>query len=145
MVRLFQVLAALLFSLSLSGPVQANTANLALATAGADTITTAVALSSGLVELNPLGSVGALVVKGLAMGYVRAQPEHEQARHYNMLSSFWGGAAASNLCWISGGGPFCFLLGAMAGGWLWNTGEKERAVALQAKRLSALAPLASSE
>lgn len=142
MARLFQTLALLIV---LSGPAHANTAELALATAGADTVTTAVALSSGLVELNPLGPVGALIVKGLAMGYVRSQPEQEQARSYNLMSSFWGGAAASNLCWISGGGPLCFLIGAAAGGWLWNTGENERATALEAKRLSTPAPLALSE
>lgn len=142
MAKLFQSLALLFV---LSGPAHANTAELALASAGADTVTTAVALSSGLVELNPLGPVGALLVKGLAIGYVRAQPEQDQARHYNVLSSFWSGAAASNLCWISGGGPFCFLIGAVTGGWLWNTGETERANALEAKRQSAPSSLASSD
>lgn len=142
MAKLFQTLAVLLV---LSGPAHANTAELALVSAGADTVTTVVALSSGLVELNPLGPVGALIVKGLAMGYVRSQPEQDQARHYNTLSSFWSGAAASNICWISGGGPLCFLIGAVTGGWLWNTGETERANALEAKRLSAPASLALSE
>lgn len=142
MARLLSTLALLLV---LSGTARANTAELALVTAGADTVTTAVALSSGLIELNPLGPVGALIVKGLAITYVRAQPEEDQARHYNVMSSFWGGAAASNLCWISGGGPFCFLIGAATGGWMWNSGEKERAATLEAKRASTPTSLALSE
>jgi hypothetical protein len=137
MTKLLQTFALLLV---LSGPAHANTAELALASAGADTLTTAVALSSGLVELNPLGPVGSLLVKGLAMGYARSQPEPEQARQYNLMSSVWSGAAVSNLCWISGAGPFCFLVGAAAGGWLWNRGENERA-----KALETTAPLAQSE
>lgn len=142
MVRLIHTLT--LFFV-LCGQAKANTAEVALIAAGADTVATAVALSAGLVELNPLGPVGALVVKGLVLGYVSTQPEHEQARQYNLISSFWSGAAASNLCWISGGGPFCFLVGAVAGRWLWNAGEKESATALQAKRALAPVPLALSE
>lgn len=143
MVRLFRTLALLA---ALSAPsAHATTAELALVTAGADTVTTAVALSAGFVELNPLGPVGALLVKGITIGYVRSLPEDEQPRHYNVVSSFWGGAAASNLCWISGGGPFCFLVGALTGGWLWNTNEDQRIQALEAKRAAEAAPIALTD
>ena len=111
--------------IGLHNPSYATTAELAFATAGADAATTAAALSAGLVELNPLGPIGSIVAKGLAIGFVQVLPKEEQPYHYNLISSFWGGAAASNLCWLTGVGPVCYLLGLAAGSWIWRTGDSE--------------------
>lgn len=117
--------------LSLATPAHGSTNEQALLAAGADTLTTAVAISSGLVELNPLGPVGALLAKGVALGLVRTLPAEEQASHYNLMSSFWSGAAVNNLCWVAGGGPVCFLIGTFAGKWAWDSGESKRLRNLQ--------------
>lgn len=92
-----------------------------------DTATTALALGLGMVELNPLGAVGAVMMKVATMAYIKELPQTEQAQQYSMVSSLWGGAAASNLCWLTGAGPACFLLGALRGQHLWNAGQDERA------------------
>lgn len=111
--------------LGFHGASHADPAERAWASAAADTATTAVGLSAGLVELNPLGLAGSLVVKGVLMGYINSLPKEEQPQNYNVVSSIWGGAAASNLCWLTGAGPVCFLLGAATGGWMWSTGDAE--------------------
>lgn len=135
---MFKPLISLVLLFGLSGPSHADPAVQAWTAAGADTATTAAGLAAGLTELNPLGPVGAIVVKAVAMGYIGSLPEEEQAANYNLVSSFWGGAAVNNLCWLSGAGPACLLLGLGAGRWMWNAGEVERQTALAAKRGSAV-------
>ncbi|MDB5939515.1 MAG: hypothetical protein JWP77_1879 [Polaromonas sp.] len=102
---------------------QAEAVNAALA----DTATTAVSLAAGMVELNPLGAAGAVAVKVATMAYIKELPQTQQAHQYSVVSSLWGGASASNLCWLTGAGPACFLLGVIRGQYIWNKGEDERA------------------
>lgn len=111
----------------------ADPAEQAWTAAGADAATTAVGLSAGLVELNPLGPVGAIALKAVVMGYIQGQPEEARPQMYNFVSSLWGGAAANNLCWLVGAGPVCMLVGALTGNLLWNSSEQERQTALARK------------
>ena len=127
-------------ALWLSGPAWADAAEQAWTAAGADTATTAIGLSAGLVEVNPLGPVGALAIKAALMGYIQGQPEEERPRMYNFVSSMWGGAAANNLCWLAGAGPLCLLVGAVTGQWIWRSSEQERQSALAARAVP-LTPL----
>lgn len=112
--------------LSLHAPLRADPSEAAGTAAGADTASTAVALSSGLVELNPLGPVGAIAMKAAVMGYIQGLPEHERTPAYHLASSTWADAAANKLCWLAGAGPVCMLLGALTGRWIWQSGERQR-------------------
>ncbi len=136
---MFKPLVSLALLLGLSCPSYADPAVQAWTAAGADTATTAAGLAAGLTELNPLGPVGAIVVKVAAMGYIGSLPEEDRAVNYNLVSSFWGGASVNNLCWLTGAGPACLLLGLGAGRWMWNASEAQRQTALASKRRSEVA------
>jgi hypothetical protein len=116
--------ALLLVMLALTA--RAETAGTALTTAAADTASTAAGLASGLTELNPLGLVGTVVMKVATIAYINQLPEEDRAHPYGLVSSFWGGAAANNLCWLTGAGPLCLVLGIVTGRYLWNNGEEDR-------------------
>lgn len=127
-------LTSLALLIGLSCPSYADPAVQAWTAAGADTATTAVGLAAGLTELNPLGPIGAIVMKVATMGYINSLPEEERAINYNWVSSLWGGASVSNLCWLTGAGPACLLLGLGAGRWMWNASEAQRQTALAAEQ-----------
>jgi len=133
MTAFFAALLMALFTLT----ARAETAATALTAAAVDTASTAAALASGLTELNPLGFAGTAVMKVATIAYINQLPEEDRARPYGLASSLWGGAAANNLCWLTGAGPVCFVLGVVAGRYLWNNGEEERSfwVSCKAKRL----------
>jgi hypothetical protein len=115
-------LLLLLFCLT----ARAETAGTAMTAAAVDTASTAAGLASGLTELNPLGFAGTVVMKVATIAYINQLPEEDRAHPYGLASSFWGGAAANNLCWLTGAGPACFVLGIVTGRYLWNSGEKDR-------------------
>jgi len=104
----------------------AETVGTAVTTAAADTASTAVALSKGLIELNPLGFAGTVAMKVVAIAYIKQLPEEEHAVSYGIVSSFWGGATANNLCWLTGAGPFCIVLGIVTALHLWDSGVEQR-------------------
>ena len=133
-------LMSILILMSVSMTTHAETANSALAAAVADTASTAAALSSGLVELNPLGPVAAVVSKVIAFGYIEQLPEADRAHSYGLVSSFWSGATANNLCWLTGAGPVCALVGLATGRYLWNNGTAEREHWAQCKTLRVANP-----
>jgi hypothetical protein len=112
--------------LMLTITARAETVGIALTTAAADTASTAVALSKGLTELNPLGFAGTVAMKVAAIAYIKQLPEEEHAASYGIVSSFWGGATANNLCWLTGAGPFCMALGIVTALYLWDSGAEER-------------------
>lgn len=141
---MFKPLISLVLFLGLSGPSHADPAAQAWTAAGADTATTAAGLAAGLVELNPLGPVGAILAKVVAMGYIGSLPEEERAVNYNIVSSFWGGATVNNLCWLTGAGPVCLLLGLGAGRWIWTSAEAERQTALAIQREPTVTAVAAS-
>jgi len=105
---------------------QAETATIALTAAAADTASTAAALSSGLAELNPLGLAGTVVIKVATIAYINQLPEEDRSDLYGLASSLWGGATANNLCWLTGVGPACLVLGVVAGNYMWSSGAEER-------------------
>ena len=116
--------------------------------AAADTVSTAAGLASGLAELNPLGLAGTVVMKVATITYINQLPEEDRAHPYGLASSFWGGATANNLCWLTGAGPVCFVLGIVAGRYLWNSGEDDRSfwASCKSKRLgNPEAPCSRSE
>ena len=122
-----KILLVFLITMSFfSQNVRAETENSAMYAAAADTASTAVSLAKGLVELNPLGLVGTMVMKVATITYINKLPEEDRAQPYSAVSSFWGGATANNLCWLTGAGPLCFVLGIATGIYLWNNGEEER-------------------
>jgi len=120
----------------------AETATNAMTAAAADTASTAAGLASGLVELNPLGLAGSVAMKVATIAYIHQLPEEDRAHPYGIVSSFWGGAAASNLCWLSGAGPLCFVLGIATGSYLWNNGEDDRNYWASCKSLRSNNPIA---
>ena len=122
MVRLLWSMLLALAAIS----AHAETVENAVTAAVADTASTAAALSSGLTELNPVGAAGTVVLKVVAMAYIGQLPEEDRAYPYSLASSIWGGAAANNLCWLTGAGPLCLVLGIVTGRYLWNSGEESR-------------------
>jgi hypothetical protein len=120
--RTLNGLVLVLFALT----AHAETATNAMTAAAADAASTAAGLASGLVELNPLGLAGSVVMKVATIAYIHQLPEEDRAHPYGFVSTFWGGAAASNLCWLTGAGPLCFVLGIPTGSYLWNNGEEDR-------------------
>jgi len=94
-----------------------------------DGISTALALSNGAFERNPLiGSSPAslLAVTGAKLGLVEwversdLAPEKRQ-RTLKALSAMWGGASINNLLVLLSAQPAVALLAGMAGGWwLWR-------------------------
>ena len=97
--------------------------------AWADGVSTALALSNGAFERNPL--IGAspaslLAVTGAKLGIVewveRSQLEPQQRqRTLKALSAMWGGASINNLFVLLSAQPAVALLAGLAGGlWLWR-------------------------
>lgn len=119
-------LSTALILMMLTPNAMAETAERAMTAAAADTASTAAALSSGLVELNPLGLAGTVVIKVATIAYINQQPEEDRSDLYGLASTLWGGATANNLCWLTGIGPACFVLGIVAGNYIWNNGEEDR-------------------
>jgi hypothetical protein len=73
-----------------------------LEAATADVLTTAVALSRGATELNPLGFAGSTVAKGVLLITNEYLNEADKKILENAASSLWGGAAVNNLLVIFG-------------------------------------------
>lgn len=122
---LYPFLLALLMAM-ITMTARAETATTAMTAAAADTASTAIGLASGLTELNPLGLAGTILSKVVTIAVIDQLPEEDRAQPYSLVSAFWGGAAASNMCWLTGAGPLCFALGIGAGSYLWNKGEEDR-------------------
>ena len=109
-----KTLLALILAFGLSGC--ANTAReQAIGGAVGDIATTGVAISQGFTELNPLGAVGAAVLKPAVVLWADNLPDTEQAAAHSTLGAFWTGAAASNLCLLATGNPICYAIGAYTG------------------------------
>jgi len=89
----------------------------------ADTATTALALSNGAHELNPLGFTGASIGK-LVYLYIRADLTlEEQLRYDRVATSLWAGAAANNavILLVPGGGVLLGLgVGVYVGVSIWG-------------------------
>jgi hypothetical protein len=96
----------------------------------ADVTSTAVGLSLGAAELNPLG-IAAIGVKVLAYREIEAAPEEEKPLLRNKFKAFGVGATANNVCIIAGiltGGAssaVCIPLGLAAGYLSYSSGEKQ--------------------
>ena len=94
-------LALLLFVVSTvhAGCIRPTAINAALI----DTVTTSVALSqSGIVESNPLGFTGALIMKGVTFYYIKDAEEKEKKELERFVSSLWTAAAVNNIAVMMG-------------------------------------------
>src|SRR5438874_1709022 len=91
----------------------------------ADGVSTAVGLAVGAAEMNPIGPVISLAVKFVVLRNAETMGEAERVNAYAAASSFWGGAAANNICVtasiVSGGAfaPACIALGVAWGMKTW--------------------------
>lgn len=102
-------------------------ADMATAAAVADGLTTALALSSGAVEMNPLvatSPVGLVAMTGLKIGlvkYAETLPEEDKRSVMKTTSAIWMGAAVNNLLVIaSAATPFAIVAGIAAGYAMWQ-------------------------
>lgn len=68
----------------------------------ADIATTAVALSKGYTELNPLGFAGSTLFKGVYLYKRDSLSPEERATTDRIASSLWLGAAVNNLAVLAG-------------------------------------------
>jgi hypothetical protein len=84
----------------------------------ADVITTEVALSHGLVEMNPIGAVGAYTFKGIYLFVLRPDlTVIERVKSDRMATSLWWAAAINNAVQlvVPGAALFGFGVGIISG------------------------------
>ena len=91
---------------------------------GADTASTALGLSAGAVELNPLG-IATLPLSIAAVEYAATLPADQGLPITHGISAVKWGAAASNVVGLAFG-PVGYLVGAGVGLILWDRGSIER-------------------
>jgi hypothetical protein len=83
--------------------------------------TTAVALSRGATELNPLGLVGSSLLKGVYLYNQDKIPPQDREFADKLSSSLWIGAAANNIAVMLGiVSPFHFAIGIVVGIIIYN-------------------------
>ncbi len=97
--------------------------------AGADTVTTVAAITTGAgfeanaVMANPVAFAALSAVKLAAPRLTRGMEPETRHTALRSMSTIWGGAAANNLAVIAGiGCPVC--VGVAVGAWLWITSDK---------------------
>lgn len=96
----------------------------------ADIATTAIGLSLGAAEANPLGPVGVIAAKVVVHQYIKTLPAVEQPQAWRLFGAVGWGAAANNLCIvvvIATGGPgsvLCPALGAATGAAVFSSTAK---------------------
>jgi hypothetical protein len=107
--------------------VQRKALDNARAAAVADGVSTALALSTGAVETNPLiatSPLGLLALTGAKIGLVnfaRTLPEHERRTVLKASGAVWGGAAVNNLLVLMAAPtPVAVLAGVVAGVLSWR-------------------------
>lgn len=114
--------------------------------AWADSISTALALSNGAIERNPLiGSTpgSLLAVTGAKLGIVElversGMPPEQRGRTLRALSALWGGASINNVFVLLSAQPaVAVLAGVGAGLWIWQAeGKPQQAPAASGTRLA---------
>jgi hypothetical protein len=78
--------------------------------AAADTATTGIALDNGAHELNPLGFVGATVMKLVYLSRRNSLDADTRVSYDRMATSVWTGAAANNLLQIIAPVPILYSI-----------------------------------
>jgi len=91
----------------------------------ADEATTAIGLSQGLTELNPI-AWAATPLSIAAVEYAYTLPAEEGTPIIHMVRSSKWGISASNLLMIAGLGPVSFFAGGVVGALIWTSGADER-------------------
>lgn len=103
----------------------------ARAVAAADGISTALALSAGAIEMNPLIStspLGLIALTGAKIGLVnfaRTLPEHDRRLVLKTSTAIWGGAAVNNLLVLAAAPtPLAVVAGVVVGVLSWRHTSK---------------------
>jgi hypothetical protein len=116
-------LPVLLFPICIE--TMANQERSSVAGQAADVATTAAGVAQGAAELNPLGPVGAILIKPIVYAAIKAQPKEDQPKLFSIFGTAGWAAAANNACIIASGG-LCWLVGIVAGFVSWQAGAAER-------------------
>lgn len=91
---------------------------------GADTASTAIGLSAGAAELNPLG-IATLPLSIAIVEHAETLPANERLPIVHGISAVKWGAATSNVVGLAFG-PVGYIFGGAVGLVLWNQGSGER-------------------
>jgi hypothetical protein len=68
-----------------------------------DTVTTSIALAQpGVIELNPLGPIGSIIMKGIEFYYTKDAGEEEKKDFERIGGAAWTAAAVNNIAVIMG-------------------------------------------
>ena len=106
----------------------------------ADAITTAVALSQGATELNPLGPAGVLIAKPVVYSIIKNQPKEEQEKYFSAAAAAGWFGTGNNLCVLARGGAGCLLVGIISSIVSWQSSSLEREYWEMCKRVIHKAP-----
>ncbi len=129
--RVAKLLAILAATLVLGAASAQDTRDQAVKAGIADVVTTAIGLAAGAAEANPLGLI-TIPAKFAFLRWADKLPDTERPAAHALAASFWGGAAANNLCVaasvLSGGAfaPVCLAVGVAWGYHTWKSTERER-------------------
>lgn len=105
---------------------RSNTEEAYLAAAGADVVSTAIAISQpNIVESNPVGYLGSTVVKGAIYYYAKNNPEEAQAIYHIGTSAFTGAAVNNILLAVGAASGVSVLAGILTGFFIYNEGDDE--------------------
>ncbi|HEX9174486.1 MAG TPA: hypothetical protein VF861_17690 [Telluria sp.] len=127
--------------------VQRKAVDNARAAAVADGLSTALALSSGAIEMNPLvatSPLGLLALTGAKIGLVnfaKTLPEHERRTVLKASGAIWGGAAVNNLLVLMAAPtPVAVVAGVVVGVLSWRHTARAYAAADRALAEAGQAP-----
>lgn len=127
---IYWIAAALCILLMFAAPraFAADAETTATIAAGADTVTTVAAITTGAgfeanaIMANPVAFAALSAVKLAAPRLTRGMEPETRRTALRSMSTIWGGAAANNLAVIAGiGCPVC--VGVAVGAWLWITSD----------------------
>lgn len=117
------VLLGLLTSGCSSFP-RSNTEEAFLASAGADVVSTAIAINQpGIVEGNPAGFIGTTVGKGFLYFYAKENPEQAEAIYHTGTSIFTGAAVNNILLAVGAASGVSILAGILTGFFIYSEGD----------------------
>jgi hypothetical protein len=122
------VLAALLIAVITGCASTGSLQDQAERAAAGDIATTTVGVASGLmVEANPIGAAGTIVLKPVMLAHCRSLPDDEKAECFAALAAVWSGVTVSNACMFAALAapaiaPLCLM-----GGLAWGMNELDKA------------------
>lgn len=105
---------------------RSNTEEGFLASAGADVVSTAIAISQpNIVEGNPVGYLGSTIAKGAMYYYAKNNPEEAEAMYHLGSSAFTGAAVNNILLAVGAASGVSILAGILTGFFIYNEGDSD--------------------